>query len=204
MDFGQCVSILEARQAEGPNPSMQEITRGAARVRAAVVPIADTVSPERAALEALSSLDLVKEFQKRQEERLMIYRYFDSALAEIMEQHAAGRYPAVCAEVTGKFSSISVAINLLKDVLIARQQAEVCLCITRVQEAERHKLMLVAARHLDLLQDSVGELGRITGGKTEQQEKYLQEQITTIEASIVEAMEDTQAVVCDMAEELTS
>jgi hypothetical protein len=82
MDFTQCVAILEARQAQGPNPSMQEITRGAARVReaggeAAIITAGavGAVSPEREALEALSSLALVREFQQRQEERLMVCAY---------------------------------------------------------------------------------------------------------------------------------
>jgi hypothetical protein len=68
-----------------------------------------------------------------------------------------------------------------------------------VQEAEKDKLMLVAAHHLDKLKTTVlAGSEHITGTKTVEQEKYLAEKIASCQATITEAMEELQCCLCDL------
>ena len=75
-------------------------------------------------------------------------------------------------------------------------------CIGKVQVAEKDKLMYVAAQHMDLLQVTVvTTLSALTGGKTEDQVKYLQDQIRLTESTIAELMENVQCSMCDLTDE---
>ena len=67
-----------------------------------------------------------------------------------------------------------------------------------VQEGERDKLMLVAAQHLDKLQDRVAALGSVMGGKSTAQQEYLTKRIGEVQGQIAEAMENIQALLGDL------
>lgn len=70
--------------------------------------------------------------------------------------------------------------------------------ITSVQDAEKEKLMLVAALHLDIIQDTLTVLQSATGGKSIQQQQYLSRKITEVENTIVEAMDNITSLKCDL------
>ena len=74
--------------------------------------------------------------------------------------------------------------------------------MTKVQSAEKDKLMLVAAHHLDQLKSTVLKgTESVTGEKTEEQVVYLAQQIATVQATIEEALEDIRCNVCDLVDE---
>ena len=76
---------------------------------------------------------------------------------------------------------------------------DIAACISRIQSSEKEKLTLVAAHHLDQLKSTVlSGTEHITGEKTEQQVKYLADQISACQVSISEAMEELQCAVCDL------
>lgn len=77
--------------------------------------------------------------------------------------------------------------------------AEVCRLVVSIQRHEKEKLTLVAARHLDMLQDSLGSLGALTGGKSQQQIDYLRTKVAETEEAISEALQELQALKCDLA-----
>mmetsp|Transcript_23260 Transcript_23260/g.38789 ORF Transcript_23260/g.38789 Transcript_23260/m.38789 type:complete len:213 (+) Transcript_23260:91-729(+) len=212
MDFEQCFAILDARGKAGTADIAA--SSGGSAVNAAVSsPVvknnihytgSSELSkdiPYRDKIISLSTLDILKLFNSLQAKRIQTYRFFDGELALIIEQNCPARYPVICSEVTRKFAELSNCINNIKEILLERDHTEVVRsCIDRVQQGEKEKLTLVAARHLDELQDTVvKDIGEMTGGKTTEQVKYLTQQIQTVEKSIADAMEEIQCCLCDFA-----
>ena len=60
--------------------------------------------------------------------------------------------------------------------------------------------MLVAAKHLDILQEKLPALHSFTGGQSEPQKTYLKQQIVDVEARISNLLEEIQSIRCDMIE----
>ena len=57
---------------------------------------------------------------------------------------------------------------------------------------------MVAARHLDIIQDHVGTFSSITGGKSKQQQDYLKQQILQVEERISELVQEIICYKCDL------
>ena len=88
--------------------------------------------------------------------------------------------------------------SFYQEVVGKRKEGELFSSINTVQEGEKKKLLLVAAQHLDALQDKVQELSDMTGGKSEKQQKYLQDQILETETAISEALECILSIKADL------
>jgi hypothetical protein len=149
-----------------------------------------------------TTLELVNTFLSLQEERVKVYKYFDNELKVLLTgPGGVTEYPKLCGRVTAKFSSIGNEIIKTKDVIAERDQKDLLSYINTIQKWEKQKLMLVAAKHLDVLQDEVSALSKMTGGKTERQEKYLEEQLEEAFSHIVEGLEGIQSIKCELVEQ---
>jgi hypothetical protein len=70
-----------------------------------------------------------------------------------------------------------------------------------VQAGEKQKLLLVAAKHLDALQDEVSALSKLTGGKTASQQEYLAKQVAENEVAISEALQEIMSTKQDLIDD---
>lgn len=122
------------------------------------------------------------------------------SLLNLVELLTALRYDNVEHVRQGPILNVPLFRNgSCQTALEERGQKELATCIVRVQAAEKEKLTLVAAHHLDRLKSTV-LLGseHITGSKTEAQEKYLAEQIAACQERIGEATEELQCCLCEI------
>ena len=76
--------------------------------------------------------------------------------------------------------------------------AELASYIAIVQDAEKEKLMLMAALHLDTIQDTLTVLQDTTGGKSIQQQQYLDSKIADVEKTILEALQNIMSLKSDI------
>lgn len=83
----------------------------------------------------------------------------------------------------------------------ARKQKEAAQYINSIQESEKNKLLFTAAQHMDMLQDSVNALSKMTGGKTEHQIEYVKKKIIEVEEVVREAVEGLQSLKCDYSDD---
>ena len=81
---------------------------------------------------------------------------------------------------------------------MSRNILDVAKAVAAIQEKEKEKLTLIAARHMDIIQDHVGSFNSITGGKSRQQQEYLAKQNTEVEERISELVEELICYKCDL------
>ena len=62
-------------------------------------------------------------------------------------------------------------------------------------------MLLVAAKHLDALQDEVSSLSKLTGGKTASQQEYLAKQVVENEVVISEALQEIMSIKQDLIDD---
>lgn len=91
-----------------------------------------------------------------------------------------------------------MVVLLPKNYLQIADQSEITHLVATIQAAEKQKLLLVAAKHMDILQDKLPSLQSLTGGKSAQQQLYLANQILEVEAVIAEALDELQSRKCDL------
>jgi hypothetical protein len=70
-------------------------------------------------------------------------------------------------------------------------------CITNIQECEKEKLLLTAAKHMDVLRQNYPGLGSHFGPSTGEPE-YVIAKIRELHVKIAEALEEIQALKCDL------
>ena len=200
MEFNKCVSILESRQHDQISsscPCRHQINESdiCLEIGTATARYGEMSSDK-------STLELVNNFVSLQEERVQVYRYFDNELKVLLSGPAGvEEYPKLCTRVTAKFSDIGIEMVKIRDLIGMRNQKELLSYINAVQQWEKKKLMLIAAKHLDILQDKVSTLSQMTGGKTERQEKYLAEQLEECFGGITEALEGIMSAKCELLED---
>lgn len=106
-----------------------------------------------------------------------------------MEQQRLEEYPNLVAETTSVFAVLSARIRSIRDILLERGGAaerEASAAITLLQAAEKDKLTLVAAAHLDKLGRG-GAVGGVLGGMTllaEGEGGYTSKRLLEVEAAI--------------------
>lgn len=151
-------------------------------------------------LNEISAINLIKLFCSLQHERIRTYQYYNTELVLLIEQKSPARYPLICAEVTNKFSNLSLTINKIKDIFIERNMIDISNLINTVQLCEKDKLMYVAAKHLDQLQELVQGLSSVIGMETINQLEYLSKKIQETENIISEQIESIMCILQDLYE----
>ena len=86
-----------------PPPTAQEAHDAAVEVRLAALKE-----------QGLSTSDLIHHFFETQEQRVAVFREFDSGLDEILARDDFDAYPALCERVTTAFSGLSAAVAAAK------------------------------------------------------------------------------------------
>lgn len=105
---------------------------------------------------------LLKMVLTAQEDRVKTYRLYDEALEKVLVSKRLNDYPPACVAATAAFSVLSDTVTAVRDELSGRvdknkmdssdAQADVLSvisCIKSLQEAEKQKLQLTAAYHLE-------------------------------------------------------
>lgn len=198
MDPLKCIQILEERSKQPPNSANDELNPYRELSRNSLAVVSNEEQEQiLLSLKSMPVVDLISFFRNQQSERVQVYKHFHNALANVMEEGRPDKYPAICTEATQKFSQLSNTIKLVQETLEERGFLEIAGFVKCVQAGEKEKLLLVAAQHLDKLQDAVELLGTLTGGKSSQQQDYLEKQIAQTEGSISDALENIQAAMCD-------
>ena len=85
--------------------------------------------------------------------------------------------------------------------LIKRNELIISNCINIIQIEEKQKLLLIASKHLDILQESVEHLTNITNGKSDVQIKYLKDKIIETEQNINDNIDIIISIKSDLIEE---
>ena len=71
-------------------------------------------------------------------------------------------------------------------------------CINNIQNEEKQMLMYVASRHLDILQDNVEQLNKITNGRSDIQIKYLNDKMMECKQVINDNIEIILSIKSDL------
>lgn len=151
-----------------------------------------------AIVEDLSQLDIITRFCLFQEERVRTYDEFSNRTKQLVVKEALDQYPNMVTEITTKFNSISKEIIRLKNNATRQGFSQLTQFIVDIQGAEREKLLLVAARQLDVIQDHLVVLQVRMGGRSQKNRDYLQEQILAIESKIRDFMENVMSMKSDL------
>ena len=151
--------------------------------------------------DTLSNLDILNVLTSLQGERVIAYRDFDSALNLILD-HAdelrLSEYPLICAEMTATFSTLSSNVILINKELLLRNNNDnnnsnlklLCKWINQIQEYEKEKLTLTAAKHIDLIQSKYPHFQSQLGVNIDTNNNYTINRMKEIEMKISNIMDD--------------
>mmetsp|Transcript_22124 Transcript_22124/g.31784 ORF Transcript_22124/g.31784 Transcript_22124/m.31784 type:complete len:205 (+) Transcript_22124:16-630(+) len=202
MDFTQCFQLLESRINEKSSETVTIPSCACSSSQNNLKSISKNSNLATASTKiCLSDEELVTILNTiftLQAQRVMVYKDFDIKLASVVSNNDMHLYPSQCKDITDKFIAISNNVIHIKENLQMAEQTELANIINTIQAAEKQKLMLVAAKHMDILQDKVPSLQSLTGGKSTQQQVYLANQILEVETVIAEALDELQSRKCDL------
>lgn len=190
MDFQKTYEILASRGATpggSPHlpggtvfavPSAQNDQNPGGQLAASQDGPPSATSVLQTALTGLATLELLNLVTALQGERVEAYASYNASIRLLIAQQRVADYPLLCAETTSVFAVLSARIRSIRDILLARQgsyidggkveqeaAASAATAITLLQAAEKDRLSLVAARHLEILGAAgavaplLGELG---------------------------------------------
>eukprot|EP01039_Chlorochromonas_danica_P007506 gene7506-8303_t len=200
MDFSKCYEILSSRghNAEDATcPCCMMGEESLSRLRRDI----ESEAKERHTLSAHSPLQLLEDFSALQTKRIEVYRVFDEELEALLQAEALSQYPLLCEKVTALFASISEKVIEIKEESKRRPLPSLAQTIELIQVAEKEKLTLVAARHLDRMRGELHSLNAVAGGVDDHQQRYLAEQMATVLQRIADLMEEIQAIKIDFIED---
>jgi hypothetical protein len=195
MDLKECLKILAARQ--------NNAVLGAACPCCKITDICPVASPSpddtrgkilvNNELESTSTIDLVDAVLHVQESRVRAYAEYSSALDRLLEANNIEGYPTLCSSMTAIFADLSESIVRIKEEVGRRSFDALTTAIVSVQQAEKDKLMYVAALHLDKLQVHLPSLQRVSGNCSVQR-NYLSNKIQECETVINEQVQEIVAI----------
>mmetsp|Transcript_21517 Transcript_21517/g.31256 ORF Transcript_21517/g.31256 Transcript_21517/m.31256 type:complete len:196 (+) Transcript_21517:63-650(+) len=192
MDFESCYKILEERMSSGAHSACVSVPSSSG----------DPCSGPQSEDIEFSSCDdvkLVDAFLQMQGERVQVYTEFDTALQVLLSENRISEYTLLCAEVTARFKAISNTIISIQRVLENRSMESLARCIADVQRCESQKLVLVAAKHLDLIRDHNPALADHIGvPMTQADSTYATGKILECESRVRSLIEDIQCEKCDL------
>ena len=131
---------------------------------------------------ACSTPDLHARLQKLQTDRVVTYRAFDDALDACRADNGVvdvAAYAAVVQKITKIFELISKRFNACEAALRSRSLGAAADCCRRVQNNEKDKLELTAAKHMGEFRPD-----------TDDAKKHLEARLREVVANINEALEE--------------
>jgi len=161
---------------------------------------ADDESITKEVLRKLSTLELLNLFTALQGERVETYAGFNKAVALLAKESRVDEYPMLCGETTSVFSVLSRRIIEIKDILSERQEgAPLAKLLQAIQDKEREKLVLVAAKHLDILQPHLpAQINQANNMTLVPNSPDLDTKIASIEEAVSEIIEEVVASKVDL------
>jgi len=150
---------------------------------------------------AMSNLDLINLFTAVQGERVRAYRRFDDELHALLYDGEEGdrlvEYPTLCTKMTTHFSTLSQQVISVKEEFTTRGDIgkEMVSLIKIIQELEKERLMIAAAKHLEMIQEKFPLFQTQAGFHA--QPEFTKRRICEVQALIVEQMEAVQAEKCE-------
>jgi len=211
MDITKCVEILSQRASHNESDGCPCHTALASlRISdddaAAAAGGAGGGASHDGQLSDLGTISLMNLFTALQGERVQAHMDYGRALDTLCAEDRVGEYPILCAEATSRFAVISKKIIAIKELLLARGCTEAAGVVASVQGLEKEKLTLVAAQHLDKIQDKLPAVApamheSMTLMATAATKKYTADQVAAIEAKVTDLLDDFQALKCDIDED---
>jgi DNA repair REX1-B len=210
MDITKCVEILSQRASHNESDGCPCHTALASlRISdddAAAAAGGGGAASHDGQLSDLGTISLMNLFTALQGERVQAHMDYGRALDTLCAEDRVGEYPILCAEATSRFAVISKKIIAIKELLLARGCTEAAGVVTSVQGLEKEKLTLVAAQHLDKIQDKLPAVApamheSMTLMATAATKKYTADQVAAIEAKVTDLLDDFQALKCDIDED---
>ena len=229
MNLQQCMHILSQRQAGSNDKSMstggcsccfqEELkNNGAMDIYSAAISAID--APSASPLESMSDVELVDLLMRLQVERVGTYNMYDNTLAYLLRENKLEDYTKLCAEITSIFAVISSNVNNIR-VLYLKNEGysskktiqNIVVEINKLQEKEKEKLMLTAAKHLNIIQthtnkavavesssDGDDDKRRSSNITIATDQKYVMEKISEIHEAVAECLDNIQALKLDLLE----
>ena len=200
MDINKCVDILNQRVSHAASDGCPCHTALASlRISDSDTATAVTFDGQ---LSDLGTVSLMNLFTALQGERVQAHVDFNRALDTLCAEDRVGEYPILCAEATSRFAVISKQIIAIKELLVVQGCAEAAGVVASVQGLEKEKLTLVAAQHLDKIQDKLPSVApamheSMTLTATTTSKKYAADKVAELEAKVSDLLDEFQALKCD-------
>jgi len=156
MDVTECLSILGQRQRQqASNDGVHGCNHDSSIVRTMLEcrPCPSTAIPT--ILSSLSILELITLLLSLQQERVETYREYDNVLHVLLQGNKLNEYPNLVAEITSIFTIISEKINNIKHIVKEKGEEQLHKHILSIQTYEKEKLVLIASKHLDTIQQKL-------------------------------------------------
>ena len=149
-----------------------------------------------------------------------MYQFYDNELESLLMQLKLDKYPLLCSKMTEYFSRISavaimvkvfltsylykfdftVFVICLQNIISDRKESVFERILSKLQIAEKDKLLLVAARHLDAMQSQLPSVQAATGGECETHRTYILRKLAEVHERISEEIDNLQALKIDYLE----
>jgi hypothetical protein len=173
----------------------------------------DEVSKERekketspSTLADATTLSLTNTFVAAQEDRVQTYNDYEQTFNMLIKHSRLADYPMLCGEITARFAAISNLIIAVVKALRGKSDdvaIKIAALISAIQEQEKEKLAVVAASHLDRVQEVLsagGEGRRLRLGAMEHavMPEYTKKRVLEINGKITELLEEIVGLKCDL------
>jgi hypothetical protein len=153
-----------------------------------------------------NTLSLTNTFVAAQEDRVQTYNDYEQTFNMLIKHSRLADYPMLCGEITARFAAISNLIIAVVKALRGKSDdtaLRIAAIISAIQEQEKEKLAVVAASHLDRVQEVLtagGESRRLRLGAMEHavMPEYTKKRILEINGKIMELSEEIVGMKCDL------
>jgi len=155
MNVSDCLSILSQRQRQQSEVGNNSCSHDSSIVTNMLEcrPCPSTAIPN--ILSSLSILELITLLLSLQQERVETYREYDNVLNVLLQENKLNEYPNLVAEITSIFTVISEKINSVKNIIKEKGEEQLYKHILNIQAYEKEKLVLIASKHLDKIQQKL-------------------------------------------------
>ena len=230
MNLQQCVHILSQRQGSAGDDAerctccfVEELkNKGAVDIFSGASSSISSNDGANAAslLESMSDVELVNVLMRLQTERVETYNTYDHTLNHLLRENKVQDYTKLCAEITSIFAVISSSVNNIREIYSSNENyinnktiRDIVVEINKLQALEKEKLMLTAAKHLNIIQNHTDKAVAVGGGGNDDDDssrsnsitistdqKYVSKKIVEIHEAVAECLENIQALKLDLVE----
>ncbi len=210
MNVNDCLSILNQRQQLSDDGA-----RGCSHDTSIVTsmlecrPCPSTAIPTL--LSSLSMLELITLLLSLQQERVETYREYDNVLNVLLQENKLSEYPNLVAEITSIFTIISEKINNIKNIVKEKGEELLHKHITSIQSYEKDKLVLIASKHLDKIQQKLNPDNQFNLFESSDSKgrshvlavtdpNYINKQINELESNIMEDVDNIMSLKAEYLE----